>query len=62
MNFKSALSVIAAAVALLAQSAYAQAPAASAPAAKARAEVKAETAAANKKGELAPAGDAPAKK
>lgn len=56
MNLKTALSVIAAAaVSLLSQGAFAQA---SAPAGKDRAEVKAEVKAANKKGELTPAGEA----
>jgi hypothetical protein len=53
MKIKTAASLIAAAVALLAQGAYA-ADAASSPT---RAEVKAETAKANKEGKLMPAGD-----
>ena len=54
MKIKTAASLIAAAVALLAQGAYA-ADAASAP--KSRADVKAETKQAEKEGKLAPAGE-----
>lgn len=52
MSFKNVGSVIAAVSALLAQGAFAQTDAP-----KARADVKAETAAAKKKGELTPAGE-----
>ena len=53
MNFKNVASVIAAVSALLAQSAMAQ----TTPDGKTRADVKAETAAAKKKGELMPPGE-----
>ena len=53
MNFKTVASVFAAVTALIAQSAMAQAPVEG----KARADVKAETAAAKKKGELVPPGE-----
>ncbi len=53
MNFKNVASVIAAVSALLAQSAMAQ----TTPDPKTRADVKAETAAAKKKGEVMPAGE-----
>ena len=53
MNFKTVASVFAAVTALIAQSAMAQAPVEG----KARADVKAETAAAKKKGELVAPGE-----
>ena len=53
MNFKNAASVVATVAAFFAQSAIAQ----TAPDAKTRADVKAETAAAKKKGELVSAGE-----
>jgi colicin import membrane protein len=54
MNFKNVGSVIAAVAALLAQGAFAQT---ATPEVKARADVKAETAAAKKKGEVSPGGE-----